>query len=379
MGDPNKHYITVNGKRYSAATGKVLFHDVAPAKKPSAHVVVSPSTVPDTTSAAPYIVPVTKPVGAAKKTSHSARQRIAVEADVIHSSAQRSQTLARKYVKKPLVADKPRAHAVTSITAIGAFSAKHEHFSHIAQDRLHHADTIDTHPEVHKFGNEVTRVLRSIEKTITDLPVKDIPDEIDTIMQAPLIQEVVTKSEAFAHEVETAASHLVEPIEQKLSVRHRVARKLGVQPRAITTGITLIVGIVAFGAVLYQNLPSLSVKVAAHRAGVSAAMPAYAPNSFTFHGPVEYSTGKVSISYVSKNNQGTYKISQQATKWNADNLATLYLTATGKTYQTTNAAGRTVYTYDGSNATWVNRGVWYTVTGDASLSTDQLLRIASSI
>jgi hypothetical protein len=41
--------------------------------------------------------------------------------------------------------------------------------------------------------------------------------------------------------------------------------------------------------------------------------------------------------------------------------------------------GLTIYMYDGSHATWVNQGVWYTIEGDSLLDTEQLLRIATSL
>jgi len=38
-----------------------------------------------------------------------------------------------------------------------------------------------------------------------------------------------------------------------------------------------------------------------------------------------------------------------------------------------------IYVYNGSNATWINNGVRYTIEGDSSLSIDQLLKITASI
>ncbi len=47
-------------------------------------------------------------------------------------------------------------------------------------------------------------------------------------------------------------------------------------------------------------------------------------------------------------------------------------------FQTFQDAGKTIYIYEDSKATWVNGGVWYQINGNASLTSDQLLRIANS-
>ena len=46
-------------------------------------------------------------------------------------------------------------------------------------------------------------------------------------------------------------------------------------------------------------------------------------------------------------------------------------------FLTSRDRGITVYTHDG-NAAWVNRGILYTIEGDAGLSSDAIMRIANS-
>jgi hypothetical protein len=50
----------------------------------------------------------------------------------------------------------------------------------------------------------------------------------------------------------------------------------------------------------------------------------------------------------------------------------------GKDYDTLQANGLTIYTYD-STARWVNGGILYTINSDANLSPDQIKRIAISM
>lgn len=74
-----------------------------------------------------------------------------------------------------------------------------------------------------------------------------------------------------------------------------------------------------------------------------------------------------------------YTLSQTRSEW--DSTATLdnYVTPqAGKDYTTTTAGGLTIYRY-ADNAVWVNGGILYTISGNASLSNDQIQRIASSL
>jgi hypothetical protein len=121
------------------------------------------------------------------------------------------------------------------------------------------------------------------------------------------------------------------------------------------------------------------MKVAAARAGFSASMPGYSPSGFAFKGPVQYSAGQVVVSFKSNTDDRNFKLTQQTSSWSSDSLLNNYVAAGGKEYQTYQDRGRTIYIYDGSNATWVNGGVWYQIEGNADLSSDQLVRIASSL
>ena len=126
-------------------------------------------------------------------------------------------------------------------------------------------------------------------------------------------------------------------------------------------------------------MPNLSVRVAAARAGFDANMPGYKPSGYSFSGPINYSPGQVTITFKSNTDNKAYSVTQRASNWNSDALLSNYVVAENKQYQTYLDRGRTLYIYDGSNATWVDNGVWYQVEGDAEITTDQLVRIAASI
>jgi len=108
-------------------------------------------------------------------------------------------------------------------------------------------------------------------------------------------------------------------------------------------------------------------------------MPSYKPGGFALSGPITYSTGKISVSYQSNSDNRSYRVTQSNSAWNSETLLDNFVAVNRRAYQTFQDRGKTIYIYDGSNATWVDRGVWYQIEGASSLSSDQLLRIANSL
>ena len=75
----------------------------------------------------------------------------------------------------------------------------------------------------------------------------------------------------------------------------------------------------------------------------------------------------------------TFGLNQKASSWNSSALLDNFIQPKGKTYQTYQEQGKTIYIYDKASASWVSGGVWYQVTGNSSLNNDQLLSIANSL
>jgi hypothetical protein len=72
-------------------------------------------------------------------------------------------------------------------------------------------------------------------------------------------------------------------------------------------------------------------------------------------------------------------LSQRSSEWNSDALVQNFVATSRRAYQSYQDNGKTIYIYEGNNATWVDGGVWYQIEGNASLNSDQLLRIAKSL
>lgn len=95
-------------------------------------------------------------------------------------------------------------------------------------------------------------------------------------------------------------------------------------------------------------------------------------------GPIQYGEGAVTLSYQSNSDDRNFQIVQKSSDWNSQSLLENFV-SDKEPYQTFQDKGRTIYIYGKSSATWVSGGVWYQIEGESDLSSDQLLRIVSSL
>ena len=85
------------------------------------------------------------------------------------------------------------------------------------------------------------------------------------------------------------------------------------------------------------------------------------------------------MTFAANAGPSTYTLEQTKSGWDSSAVLDSYVKPmAGDDYETTTSNGLTIYTYDGS-AAWVNRGIFYTISGDAPLSDDQIQRIATSL
>jgi hypothetical protein len=151
------------------------------------------------------------------------------------------------------------------------------------------------------------------------------------------------------------------------------------RPKLIPTTITILMVLAATGYFTYKSIPNMALRVAAQRAGFNASLPGYNPSGFSFSGPVAYSQGVVELAYESNSDERNYKLIQRESSWDSQSLLDNYVGKLTSDYLTFQERGLTVYIYDTSNATWVDGGIWYTIEGNANLSSEQLLKIAGSL
>ena len=348
----SQNFIEINGKKYDAITG-VMYGSSA--DKPMAKPVVD------------GFVRRQKDTSTVRQSLHSANKHVV--------APQKSKTLMRAAVKKP-----------SNVGARADISTKPLHKTSYGKATitprtqavpLHRQKLADsTHKSnyVQKFGST-----GSIPKTkVAPLEVHAAP-HIDIHKTPAIAGPVNKKTDLLERALEAAQGHTEPFYQHKKSWRARTAKKIGVSGRTVAISTTVLAGLLLGGLYAYQNVPKLAMRVAASRAGFSASMPGYSPAGFSFSGPVQYSQGQVVVGFKSNTDEREYKLTQQTSNWSSDSLLSNYITNNSKQYQTYEDRGRTIYIYDGNNATWVDGGVWYQIEGKSQLTSDQLVRIAASL
>lgn len=109
-------------------------------------------------------------------------------------------------------------------------------------------------------------------------------------------------------------------------------------------------------------------------------MPGYMPGGYRLIGEIKTNPGSVSYNLVNDSKDKKISISQTKTDWDSQALAENYVAPKAGNYLALQAQGLTVYMLGDSQATWVNKGTWYTIDSpNQSLTQDQAIKIATSL
>lgn len=355
----NKNFIEINGKKYDAITGKMLDSSINITKTPVVKITPNSGVVD----------------GFVRRPTNKTTNHVATNPAV--KQTQKSQTLMRKGVAKPtkvihqVKAEKPiihKSHLGSSVTrtqtALQTPKSQHvskygtpEHRTSVAKTSNPDMAVRHETPQHQHSTNDKQHSTHQVNKTTHTAAQKMINSAL---------------ANANSHN-EPAPTHHIKKRQSKL------LKKLGISKKALSMSTFALAFVLLAGFYAVQSVPNLSMRVAATRAGFDASMPSYQPSGFSFKGPINYRPGQVTISFKSNTDNRSYDVKQQASNWNSDALLSNFVVAEGKQYQTYLDRGRTLYIYNGSNATWVDDGIWYQIEGESDMTTDQLIRIASSI
>lgn len=354
-----KNTIFINGQHYDAVTGlpveaeKVSRPTVVPAHSQK---VISDfghiqSKTPHTTTAksAPVHAAVNRPTPTKK----------------VHATPQHSQTLRRDIVKRPVgIHESTIARSHRAFVPVAKSSAVTRFASHplprITSEPIAPITLPATHKPVVIQPAIVSKAHRAVaHKTMNTLIVK-----------RPAMSSRQLKEHLIAEKLASVDVH------KKAAKSPR--KKFLAQPRTTSIVSACFALIVLGGYLTYLNMPNLSVRVAAAQSGVAAHFPEYRPDGYRFDGPIAYSTGEVTVKFQSNGSNLGYEIKQKSSNWDSQAVLDNYVTKKSSSYLTYSEQGLTVYTY-GSDAAWVNGGVFYTLEGNAPLSNEQVLHIASSM
>lgn len=361
--------IEINGIIYDARTGKVLSKQSTGIKKQSP--AQTPHSVALKKTLAQAQKTNTPPVKPAPKTltrTPSTAQHISPR------KAQKPQTLMRRVVSKPVTQKSPikKAQAPLQRTMSGIQVAPKLSAQAVHASRAKHAQLIQKSPAVKKYA--AAPVLN------TSQPAHITPQkpQAQIAQVVPNTSNTNAKEQLFAKAIESATSHKAEQKVPKKAktFKARFKKQKSVFMVAATASVLAIVG----SFIALSNMSSIELKVASMRAGISANLPSYTPAGYQ-KDSVAHQPGRVVVGFVAGNNsQQSYEVTQESSQWDSaaleDNIAS---TSGTDSFRTVQQNGVTIYLYGDANAAWVSGGMLHEITGSANLSSEELVRIATSV
>ncbi len=369
-----QNVIELNGKRYDAITGAYLGKShVIPKHITEQYIhgkVIDGFVRPNQPAAAKPAPQKATPKPAAPVVQKAEPKTLAKHMHEVAKHAQahapeHAKTLMHRHIRKPEFTLKPaiKAQAPAEVMAKPQSALMHKRSAYgIDPIRKERAALTSQHQAIrhfHRGSNAVHTVSRV---------------EVLNVRPAPLSAAHPPRpSQKHTDIFEAAIAHASSHNEPMHKTRHRrsTRRKL-VNSLAVVAAFLVITGFVG-----YLNLPQLQLRVASVQAGFGASMPSYAPTGYALQGGVKRTGGTVRLSFRSGSSQ--YTITQQSSNWNSQTLLDNTLALNGK-HQTVEKNGQTIYVYDHStSASWVNGGVRYDITGNAELSTEDIVAIATSL
>ena len=283
----------------------------------------------------------------------------------MHTQPQRSKTLNRKYVRREAKEPAPKATNQTT------------------------NPTIITRPKPVRApattqSEQITHFTKPTPKQITPVTVDLAPTKHHLAERASIrmsakrpAERMVKPSQVLKQEAISQASAKMQPKSLKKDIKPaKKHRSIG---RFLSIASASLAILVLGGYLTYLNMPALSTRVAASQAGISASYPSYQPSGYSLNGPITYQQGSVTMKFAANGGPQNFTLSQTRSDWDSSAVLENYVSPqAGKNYTTTTTGGLTIYAY-GSNAVWVNNGILYTISGNATLSGDQIQRIATSL
>jgi hypothetical protein len=279
----------------------------------------------------------------------------------IHRSTQKSQTLNRRIVKK------------AAPTAVAAHPVA--------------KPAVAKSPAITKFAPHPADITRPKPRTMSDIAPISHPIAAKAhqrIQAATVAKQVVEQAPVAApkpsHVIkQEAIAEALDKAPHAKAVKAKAPKQTKNHSRALSVMSASFALILLAGYFTYLNMPSLSVRVAAAQAGVNASYPGYHPDGYSINGPVAYSQGAVSMKFASNGGPQSFTVNQTKSSWDSSAVLENYVKQkAGNSYIQHNEQGLTVYVF-GDNAAWVNGGILYTINGNAPLSSEQILHIATSM
>lgn len=357
-----KTTIELNGKLYDALTGKPVVEPQPTVKTVAkSPPKVAPTAVPSTNKGVNVDGFFRSPAAAKPAAGRTAR----TNAPIRRHKTQHPQTLMRRAVHKPT----PQPASKAQVNKVKA-TPKAPQPSASVLARQKRAAAVAKSAAISRFSS--TKVSQANDNKIVESVARPSTKASQpTAQKAKALGAVATNTKpagVFANQLKGATSHKAAKLKKPNKFKH--STKIAALSLAV-----LLVGSLA----AYRSIPDASVRLASAKAGFSASLPGYVPAGFSLSDAIKASPGQVVLNFHSNSDSRNYKVNQRPSDWTSTSLLSSFVEPNHKDYQTVYDAGKTIYIYDGSNATWVSNGIWYTVEGNSSLTNDQLVNIVNSL
>ena len=145
------------------------------------------------------------------------------------------------------------------------------------------------------------------------------------------------------------------------------------------TACMAVVSLALLGYLVALNMPDISVRVAAMQTGIEKIYPSYVPNNYRLDGLVKEEAGRVTMNFRNSEDK-RFILMEEKSSWDSAAVLSNYVKKNwGGNYSIAKGQGLTIY-ISGSNAAWVNGGVFYVITDEGgNLSATDLHDIAVSL
>lgn len=381
----SNNVIEINGKVYDARSGMPLHK---PAAKPVPSKAAPSTAKPVKYRAAPRSVDGLSRHPGSQKPKHApaksapAKKPEPAKIPVRSSSpsarlkAKRSTTLNRSVVGKPQISAtslQVESPAPAKSTAASNKEISSSAILHADTARLKRAQGVAKSDAISRFGNNTYSAKHTAPLTEHLSATHETKAAAKTTKKP--VEKLSTKEQLIKKAIDHAATPAHHPPTHNSGVKK--TRKKG---RLAGYTSTAVAALLLAGYVAYLNVPSISMKVAANRAGFAATMPAYKPAGYSLRSPIAYSPGQVVLDFKSNTDDREFKLKQQPTTWDTTALLENHVAKQSPHYLTYQDRGLTIFIYGDGDAAWVNGGKMYQVeSGNSHLDTEQLLKLATSV
>ena len=301
----------------------------------------------------------------------------------VHSTTQKSMTLRRKYVRQP--------NQNTDRQPVKQINIRN--FSPMSVSRLQTETRSLAAPEPSK----ATPISVSVDRKAEVHPVTQRAharpavkhqhiqrQRMDAIKKhdPQMMHHQINKPAASPKPAKTLKDEaIIEAMSQEMKTNQKAKRKSTKHTskfsRFVSFAVPSLAIVMLAGYFTYLSMPNLSIKMAAVQSGINAKYPGYKPDGYALNGPITFDDGQVKMRFAYADEGHDFTLTQQKSNWSSATVKEQFSDDSNKV-NTSTVDGLTIYS-EGNKASWVNGGILYTIDGDATLSNNQIQRIATSL